>query len=110
MDKQAYIENLDQVRRRKILLIRIGLSLLFVTLCTSMALTKTAISPRGMLVFKAAAVVSLAALAYVFITMIQRMCRRLGLYCPNCGRNLTGPMCQKVLSSDQCFQCGMKLF
>lgn len=110
VDKHVFTENLNQVRRRKILLIRIGLSLLFVTLCTSMWLTKTAITARGMLTFKVVAVMSFGGLVYAFITAMQRMSRCLGLYCPNCGRNLSGPMSRKVLASDQCFQCGMKLF
>lgn len=110
MDKQIFIQNLAQVRRRKILLIRIGLSLLFITLCTSMWLTKTRISHNGILVFKGIAIAGFAALVYSFIAMIQNMSRRLGLYCPNCNRNLSGPLSQKVISSDQCFQCGMKLF
>lgn len=110
MDKQTFIQNLELVRRRKVLLLRIGLSLLFITLCTSMWLTKTSITPRGMLIFKGVAIAGFAGLAYTFISMLQNMSRRLGLYCPGCNRNLSGPLSHKVLSSDQCFQCGMKLF
>jgi uncharacterized membrane protein len=86
------------------------MSLLFITLCTAMWLTKTRISPNGMLIFKGIAVAGLAGLVYAFITMLQNMSRRLGLHCPNCNRNLSGPQCRRVLASDQCFQCGMKLF
>lgn len=110
MDKQTFLQNLAQVRRRKILLIRIGMSLLFITLCTSMWLTRTRITPNGMLMFKGIAIAGFAALVYAFITMLQNMAKRLGLHCPNCNRNLSGPLSHKVLSSDQCFQCGMKLF
>jgi hypothetical protein len=42
--------------------------------------------------------------------MLQKMSRRLNLHCPSCNRNLSGPMSQRVLASDQCFQCGMRLF
>jgi len=110
MDKQAFIQNLDLVKRRKILFIRIGMSLLFITLCTSMWLTKTTISPRDFLLFKGIAIAGFAALAYTFISRIQRMSRHLGLHCPSCNRNLSGPQSHRVLASDQCFQCGMKLF
>lgn len=110
MDKQVFIQNLAQVKRKKILFIRIGLSLLFVTLCTSMWLTKIKVSPHSMLTFKVLAIAFFAGLAYALISRIQKMCRRLDLYCPNCNRNLSGPMSHKVISSDQCFQCGMKLF
>ena len=110
MDKQTFLQNLAQIRRRKILLIRIGMSLLFITLCTSMWLSKTRISPEGMLWFKGIAMVGFAALVYAFISVLQNLSRRLGLHCPNCKRNLSGPLSHKVISSDQCFQCGMKLF
>ena len=110
MDKQTFIQNLAQVRRRKILLIRIGMSLLFITLGTSMWLTRTRISPSGMLTFKGIAIAGFAGLVFWFITMLQNMGRRLGLHCPNCNRNLSGPQSQRVLASEQCFQCGMKLF
>jgi hypothetical protein len=110
VDKQVFIQNLEQVKRRKILLIRIGLSLLFVTLIASMWLSKTKTSPSVMLTFKMVAIAFFAGLAYSFISMIQKMSRRLNLYCPNCNRSLSGPVSHKVLSSDQCFQCGMKLF
>ena len=110
MDKQTFIQNLAQAKRRKILLLRIGLSLLFITLCTSIYLTKTHTSPEGMWIFKAIVIAVLALVAYTFVSMIQNMCRRLGLYCPNCKRNLSGPLSGKVLASDSCFQCGTKLF
>lgn len=110
MEKQAFLQNLLQVRRKKILFIRIGMSLLFITLCTAMWLTKTSISRNGMLLFKGIAIAGLAALAYTFVSRLQKMTKRLGLHCPNCNRNLSGPMSHKVISSEQCFQCGMKLF
>jgi hypothetical protein len=110
MDKQTFIQNLAQLRRRKILFIRIGASLLFITLCTAMGLTKTSLSPQGLLIFKVVAIAGFAALVYSFIVMLQNMSRRLGLHCPSCNRNLSGPLSHKVISSDQCFQCGMKLF
>ena len=110
MDKQVFLQNLALDRRRKILLIRIGLSLLFVTLCTSMWLSKTRTSPHAMLMFKGIAIAGFAAMAYAFIVMIQNLSRRLGLHCPSCHRNLSGPQSHKVISSDRCFQCGMKLF
>ena len=110
MDKQTFLQNLAQIRRRKLLLIRIGASLLFITLCTSMWLSKTRISPHGLLMFKGIAIAGFAALVYSFIAMLQHMSRRLGLHCPNCNRNLSGPLSHKVIASDQCFQCGMKLF
>ena len=108
MDRQEFIQNLERVKRRKILLIRLGASLLFVTLCSSMWLSKTHPSALGM--FKMVAIAIFAAMAYTFITTTQSLSRRLGLHCPGCGRNLSGPMSHKVLSTDQCFQCGMKLF
>jgi hypothetical protein len=110
MDKQVFLQNLELVRRRKALYIRLGASLLFITLCTSMWLTKTSISPRGFLLFKGAAIACFAALAYGFITRIQKLCKRLGLHCPGCNRNLSGPQSPRVLASGQCHQCGMKLF
>lgn len=110
MDKQVFIRNLDTIKRRKVLLIRVGMSLLFITLCTAMWLTKTTITPRGMLTFKMVAIAVFGALAYAFVAMIQRLARRLDMYCPNCGRNLSGPLSHKVLANDQCFQCGMRLF
>jgi hypothetical protein len=110
MDKQAFLQNLDLVRRKKALYIRIGMSLLFITLVTSMWLTKTSIGPRGFLLFKGTAIAGFAALAYVFLTRIQKLCKRLDLHCPGCSRNLSGPQSQRVLASGQCFQCGMKLF
>lgn len=110
MDKQDFLQNLEQIRRRKILLIRIGASLLFLTLCTAMWLTKTTISPKGMLWFKGTAIAAFAVLVYAFLSMLQNMSRRLGLHCPNCNRNLSGPQSHRVIASEQCFQCGMKLF
>jgi hypothetical protein len=110
MDKQLFIQNLEEVRRRKILLIRIGMSLLFITLCTAMWLSKTRISANGLLMFKGVAIAGFAGLVYGFLTMLQNLSRRLGLHCPNCNRNLSGPQSHRVLSSEQCFQCGMKLF
>ncbi len=110
MDRQLFTNNLQLAKRRKILLLRIGLSLLFITLCTSMWLSKTPITPRSMLVFKVGAIAFFAGLAYTFITMIQKFCRRLDLYCPNCNRNLSGPMSHKTLESGECYQCGMRLF
>jgi hypothetical protein len=110
MDKQVFLQNLVLVRRKKALYIRIGMSLLFITLCTSMWLTKTSISPSGFLLFKGIAIAGFAALAYAFILQIQKLCRRLELHCPGCNRNLSGPQSHRVLASGQCFQCGMKLF
>jgi hypothetical protein len=110
MDKQVFIENLTQFRRRKILMIRIGASLLFITLSTSMWLSTTSISPHGMQLFKWTAIAGFAALMYTFIVKLQNMSKRLDLHCPHCDRNLSGPLSQKVLSTDQCFQCGAKLF
>jgi hypothetical protein len=110
MDKQVFIQHLNMMNRRKILLIRIGMSLLFLTLCTFMWLTKSGISPRSMFIFKATATAFFAGLVFTFITMLQKMSRRLNLHCPSCNRNLSGPMSQRVLASDQCFQCGMRLF
>lgn len=110
MDKQTFIAHLTQIKRRKVLFIRIGASLLFVTLSTSMWLSKTAISPQGMQWFKWIAIAGFAALVYGFIVMLQKMSKRLELHCPSCHRNLSGPLSQKVLASDQCPQCGMRLF
>lgn len=110
MDKQTFVQNLALVKSRKILLLRIGLSLLFVTLCVSIYLTKTRASHADLLTFKLIAMAVLAAVAYASVTMIQNMCRRLGLYCPNCKRNLSGALSHKVVATDSCFQCGTKLF
>jgi len=110
MDKQLFIQNLDLVKRKKILYIRVGMSLLFVTLCTAMWLSKTTLSPREFLTFKGVAIAGFAALAYVLISRIQGLSKSLGLHCPNCSRNLSGPQSHRVLATDQCFQCGMKLF
>jgi hypothetical protein len=110
LDRQVFTQNLYLAKRRKILLLRIGLSLLFITLCTTMWLSKTKITPHAMLVYKTIAIAFFAALAYAFISMVQKMVRRLELHCPNCNRNLSGPMSHQVIESGQCFQCGMKLF
>ena len=110
MDKQVFIQNLEQVKRRKVLLMRIGLSLLFVTICAAAWMKKSQVNPQAMLTFKTIAIAVFAALAYTFVTMIQNMSRRLGLNCPNCNRSLSGPLSHKVLSSDQCFRCGTRLF
>lgn len=110
MDRQVFTQNLQQAKRRKVLLLRIGLSCLFIAICTYMWLSKTAITPRTMLLFKVGTIAFLAGLAYLFITMVQSLCRRLELHCPNCQRNLSGPLSHKTLESGHCFQCGMKLF
>lgn len=109
MDRQVFTQNLQTAQRRKILLLRIGLSCLFVAICATMWLSKTAITPRGMLLFKGGLIAFFGGLAYVLITLVQKTCRRLDLYCPNCNRNLSGPLRHKVLDSGECFQCGMKL-
>lgn len=110
MDKQVFLQNLLQLQRRKVLLMRIGLSLLFVTLIASVWLKKHHIDPQSLLIYKSIAIGVFAAMAYAFVTVIQSMARRLGLNCPKCGKNLSGPLANKVLSSEQCFRCGTRLF
>lgn len=110
MDRQVFTQNLQTAMRKKILLLRIGLSCLFVAICVTMWLSKTSITPRGMLLFKGGLIVFFAGLVYALVTLVQKTCRRLDLYCPSCNRNLSGPVRQKILDSGLCSQCGMKLF
>ncbi|HWQ10060.1 MAG TPA: hypothetical protein VN436_13160 [Holophaga sp.] len=110
MDKQVFTANLIQLQRRKVLLMRIGLSLLFVTIISSAWMRKNHVDQQTMLIYKSIAIGVFAAMAYAFVTVIQNMARRLGLNCPKCGKNLSGPLANKVLSSDQCFRCGTRLF
>ena len=110
MDKPEFVANLNQVKQRKVLLLRIGLSLLFVTICGWMWLSKTAPGSSTLHGFKTIAIAVFAALAYGFLTHLQKLSRRLGLHCPSCNRNLSGPLSHKVVESGNCFQCGTKLF
>jgi hypothetical protein len=110
VDRDVFVQNLGKVKHRKILLIRIGLSLLFIALIAFMWMSKSGVSSSLQWTLKTAATVFFAGLAFWFITLIQKMCRRLELHCPNCHRNLSGPLSHKVLESGQCFQCGVKLF
>jgi len=110
VDKQIFIDHLTTARKLKALLIRISLSLLFITLVASMWITKTQASGSLRQNFKTFSTVVIALVVYVCITIMQRTTRRLGLMCPHCNRPLSGAMSHKTVASGTCYHCGMDVF
>ena len=110
MDKQLFIANLATVRRRKILLIRVVLSILFVLLVASMWLNKTHPHDRIHATFKTASSAGFLIVVFLAMTSMQRLTRRLGLHCPHCNRSLSGPLSHRAVTEETCFHCGRPLF
>jgi len=110
MDKQAFVTNLEAVKKRKILLIRVALSILFVTLCTSMWMQKVHPNDGVRTTFKTFALLGYGIVVYACVAAVQRMTRRLGLHCPHCNRSLSGPQSHRVVESGNCSHCGLAIF
>jgi len=110
MDRQNFTDNLEAVKRRKILLIRVALSFLFILLVSSMWMAKAHPHDAIRSLFKTAGIMAFGAVVYACVASIQAMARRLGLHCPHCGRNLSGLPGQRALASGTCFHCGQNLF
>ena len=110
MDKQAFVTNLEAVKQRKILLIRVALSILFVTLLASVWVTKVHPHDAVRTTFKTFSLLGYGMVVYACVTAIQRMTRRLGLHCPHCGRSLSGPQSHRAVDSGNCFHCGAAIF
>jgi hypothetical protein len=110
MEKLEFEANLAAVKERKILLLRVALSTLFVLLVTSMWIDKAHPHDGVRTVFKTVSLIGYPMVVFVCITAVQRMSRRLGLHCPHCDRSLSGPVGRKVLASDTCCHCGNRLF
>jgi uncharacterized membrane protein YkgB len=110
MDKRTFVDRLEAVKRRKILLIRISLSVLFVILATSMWMSKAHPNDGVRPVFKSASIFGFMIVVYACVASLQRMGRRLGLQCPHCDARLTGLVGQKAAASETCFHCGQRLF
>ena len=110
MDKQLFVENLEAVKKRKILLLRIALSCLFILLVTSVWIGKThphdAIRPT----FKTFSIFGFMIVVYACVSAIQRMTRRLGLHCPHCNRSLSGPQSHQAVATETCTHCGNRIF
>lgn len=109
MDKATFVANLAFVKKRKILLYRVALVALFALLATSMWMTK-AHPGSAMTTFRIIGTGAFGVLVFVLMTMVQRMNRRLGMHCPHCDRNLSGPLSRRVVESDTCVFCGNLLF
>ncbi len=110
MHKDEFAANLAVVKKRKILMIRVALSILFVLLATSMYMNKVHPKDGVRSVFLAVCMVGYPAVVYLCITSVQRLGRRLGLHCPHCGRSLSGPLAHKVVESGTCLHCGNYVF
>jgi len=110
MDKQVFLTNLEAVKRRKILLLRIALSILFVTLVASVWVTKVHPHDGVRTTFKTFSLLGYGIVVYACVTAVQRMTRRLGLHCPHCDRSLSGPLSHRVVESGNCSHCGMAIF
>jgi L-lactate permease len=110
MDKQLFVTNLEAVKQRKILLIRVALSILFVTLLTSVYMNKVHPHDAVRTTFKTFSLLGYGIVVYACVTAIQRMTKRLGLHCPHCGRSLSGPQSHRAVESGSCFHCGAAIF
>jgi len=110
LDKSLFIENLARVRKRKVLLLRLSLSLLFVILAASMWLSKAQVTDGFRHGYKTVSILVFGLVVYACVAAIARMTRRLGLHCPHCQRSLAGPLSHRAVASDTCFHCGMGLF
>jgi DNA-directed RNA polymerase subunit RPC12/RpoP len=103
MDKEVFVTRLEAVKKRKILMIRVALSILFVTLITSVWVGKA--HP-----FKTFSLLGYGIVVYACVAAVQRLTRRLGLHCPHCGRSLSGPLSHRVVASGNCSHCGSAIF
>jgi len=110
MEKQVFITNLNAVKKRKILLLRIALSILFVTLICSVYVNKMHPHDGLMSTFKTFTLLGYAIVVYACVTAYQRIARRLGLHCPHCGRNLAGSQSGRVVETGNCSHCGLAIF
>jgi hypothetical protein len=110
MDKQLFIDNLETVKRRKILLIRLSLSFLFIILVTSMWMSKAHPHDGLQSAFKTASMFGFMIVVYACVASIQRLGKRLGLHCPHCQRNLSGLPGQQSAASETCVHCGQRIF
>jgi len=110
MDKQVFVTNLGMVKKRKILLIRVALSILFVTLLTSVYMNKVHPHDAIRTTFRTFSLLGYGMVVYACISAIQRLTRRLGLHCPHCNRSLSGPLSHRVVESGNCSHCGAAIF
>ena len=110
MDKQTFVDNLETAKKRKILLLRIALSFLFVILVASMWIGKTHPHDAVRPAFKTFSILGFMAVVYLCVSAAQRLTRRLGLHCPHCSRSLAGPMSRQAVASETCTHCGMRIF
>ena len=110
MDKQVFVTNLETVKKRKILLIRVALSILFVTLVAAMWMSKAHPHDAVRTTFRTVSMLGYAMVVYACISAIQRLTRRLGLHCPHCNRSLSGPLSHRVVESGNCSHCGAAIF
>jgi L-lactate permease len=110
MDKQVFVTNLEAVKKQKILLIRVALSILFVTLIASVWVTKVHPHDAVRTTFKTFSMIGYGLVVYACVAAVQRLTRRLGLHCPHCGRGLSGPQSHRVVESGNCSHCGMAIF
>lgn len=110
MEKTTFVTNLALLRKRKILLIRVALSLLWLTLVAFMWLSKAHVSDGFRHVFKTGAILLFGSVVYACVAAMGSMARRLGLHCPHCQRSLAGPNSQRAVDNGTCFHCGMNLF
>jgi hypothetical protein len=105
-----FVGRLDRLNRRKILLLRVALSCLFVLLLTSMWMTKAHPHDTVHSAFKAVSTLGFMAVVYACLASLQRLGRSLGLYCPHCGGRLTGVLGRKAALAEACVHCGQSLF
>jgi len=110
MDKDVFVTNLETVKKRKILLIRVALSILFVTLVASVWVGKVHPHDAVQTTFKTFSLLGYAVVVYACVAAVQRLTRRLGLHCPHCDRSLAGPQSHRVVASGNCSHCGMAVF
>jgi hypothetical protein len=110
MDKQLFVTNLEAVKKRKILLIRIALSVLFIILVGNMWLSKTHPHDGVLSTFKTVSILGYMIVVFVCVTAMQRLTKRKGLHCPHCNRSLSGPQSHRVVDSETCIHCGNRIF
>ena len=110
MDKEVFVTRLEAVKKRKILMIRVALSILFVTLLTSVWVGKAHPHDSVHTTFKTFSLLGYGIVVYACVAAVQRLTRRLGLHCPHCGRSLSGPLSHRVVASGNCSHCGSAIF
>jgi hypothetical protein len=110
LEKPTFVTNLAVLRKRKILLIRLCLALLWVILVAFMWLSKAHVGAGFRYGFKTSAILALAGVVYASVAAIGRLTRSLGLNCPQCDRSLGGPQSANAVRSGTCFHCGADLF